>query len=120
VEVNYLRAAERPRWYVLGDRGGLVKYGLDPQEEALRTGNIGAAVEPPEHRARVWLYEEGQVTERTIDSVRGDWSEYYRNIAGVLLRGEELAVKPEQARQVIRVIEAALQSAETSQPVRLS
>jgi scyllo-inositol 2-dehydrogenase (NADP+) len=120
VEVNYLRAAERPRWYVLGDRGGLVKYGLDPQEEALRTGNIGAAVEPPEHRARVWLYEEGQVTERTIDSVRGDWSEYYRNIAGVLLHGEELAVKPEQARQVIRVIEAALQSAETSQPVRLS
>jgi scyllo-inositol 2-dehydrogenase (NADP+) len=120
VEVNYLRAAERPRWYVLGDRGGLVKYGLDPQEEALRTGNIGAAVEPPEHRARVWLYEEGQVTERTIDSVRSDWSEYYRNIAGVLLRGEELAVKPEQARQVIRVLEAALQSAETSQPVRLS
>lgn len=120
VEVNYLRAAERPRWYVLGDRGGLVKYGLDPQEEALRTGNIGATVEPPQHRARVWLHQEEQVTERTIDSERGDWSEYYSNIAGVLLRGEKLAVQPEQAREVIRVIEAALQSAETSQPVRLS
>lgn len=120
VEVNYLRAAERPRWYVLGDRGGLVKYGLDPQEEALRIGNIDAAAEPPEYWARVWLYEEGQVTERTIDSVHGDWREYYRNIAAVLLRGEELAVKPEQAREVMRVIEAVLQSAETSQPVRLS
>ncbi len=120
VEVNYLRAAERPRWYVLGDRGGLVKYGLDPQEEALRTGNIGAAVEPPEHRARVWLHQEEQVTVQTIESVRGDWSDYYRNIAGVLLGGEKLAVQPEQAREVIRVIEAALQSAETSQPVRLS
>lgn len=120
VEVNYLRAAERPRWYVLGDRGGLVKYGLDPQEDALRTGNIAAAAEPPEHRAQVWLHKEGHVSQHTIDSVRGDWREYYRNIAGVLLRGEELAVKPEQAREVIRVIETALRSAETAQPVRLS
>jgi predicted dehydrogenase len=52
--------------------------------------------------------------------VRGDWREYYRNIAGVLLRGEELAAQPEQAREVIRVIETALRSAETAQPVRLS
>jgi scyllo-inositol 2-dehydrogenase (NADP+) len=120
VEVNYLRAAERPRWYVLGDRGGLVKYGLDPQEKALIAGDITQAQEPPEHRARLWWREGDQMVEHTIESVRGDWREYYRNIAGVLLRGEELAVRPEEARDVIRVIEAALQSAESGKPVVVS
>ncbi|MDW8105756.1 MAG: Gfo/Idh/MocA family oxidoreductase [Armatimonadota bacterium] len=117
VEVNYLRAAERPRWYLLGDRGGLVKYGLDLQERALVTGDLAQAQEPPEHRARLWLYEGGQMVERVVDSVRGDWLAYYRNIAGALLRGEELAVKPQESREVIRLIEAALQSAESSAPV---
>ncbi|GIV19937.1 MAG: oxidoreductase [Armatimonadota bacterium] len=117
VEVNYLRAAERPRWYVLGDRGGLVKYGLDPQEKALVAGDITQAQEAPGHLARLWLREGDRIVERTIESVRGDWREYYRNIAGVLLRGEELAVKPEQAREVIRIIEAALQSAQAGEPV---
>ena len=119
VEVNYLRAAERPRWYVLGDKGGLVKYGLDPQEEALRAGDIGKASDPPEHRARVWVYEGGQVRERSIETVRGDWRTYYRNITRVLLHGEELTVKPEQARDVIWVIETALRSAEQGVTVPL-
>lgn len=119
VEVNYLRAAERPRWYVLGDQGGLVKYGLDPQEKALVAGDIAQAQEPPEHHTHLWLREGEQIVERTVQSVRGDWREYYRNIAGVLLRGEELAVKPEEAREVIRVIEAALQSTATGKPVSL-
>ncbi|MGQ9487862.1 MAG: Gfo/Idh/MocA family oxidoreductase [Armatimonadota bacterium] len=120
VEVNYLRAADRPRWYVLGDRGGLIKYGLDPQESALNAGDITSATEPPEHRARVWTREGDELVSRVIESVRGDWRDYYRNIADVLLHGKELAVKPEQARDVIRVIQACLQSAETGKPVPLT
>jgi len=120
VEVNYLRAAERPRWYVLGDKGGLVKYGLDPQESALIAGDITGATEPAEHKARVWVQEGNDLVSHTIESVHGDWRDYYRNIAGVLLRGEELFVKPEQARDVIWVIEACLQSAETGKLVPLT
>ncbi len=37
-------------------------------------------------------------------------TEYYRNVADHLLLGEELSVKPEQARRVIGVIEAAMES----------
>lgn len=120
VEVNYLRPADRPRWYVLGDRGGLVKYGLDPQESALVAGDPTKAAEPPENQARIWLREGEQTVSRVIESVRGDWREYYRNIAGVLLRGEGLLVKPEQAREVIRVIEACLQSAQMGKTVPLA
>lgn len=120
VEVNYLRAAERPRWYVLGDRGGLVKYGLDPQEGALVAGDITQASEPPENRARLWIREDNETTQRTIESVRGDWREYYRNIANVLLRGEELLVKPEQARDTVHVIECSLRAAEAGTPVAVT
>jgi len=39
-----------------------------------------------------------------------DWPGFYDNIVGHLLRGEELAVKPEEARRVIEVMEAAEKS----------
>lgn len=117
VEVNYLRRAERPRWYVLGDKGGLVKFGLDPQEDALRQGDITRAREAPEHRTKVWAELDGHLAEITMDSLRGDWRDYYRNIAAALNEGAELMVKPEEAREVIRIVELSVQSAETGQPV---
>ncbi len=119
IEVNYLRRAEKPRWYVLGDKGGLVKFGLDPQEEALRQGDITKAHEKPEHRAKVWTELNNHSVEMTLESVRGDWRQYYRNIAKVLNEGAELAVKPEEAREVVRMVEASLKSAETGQPVNV-
>jgi len=81
IEIANLAAAKKPRWYVAGSLGALVKEGLDPQEEALRAGNIDAAEERPEHRARVWTYVGGEREKRIIDSVRGSWKAYYQNIS---------------------------------------
>jgi scyllo-inositol 2-dehydrogenase (NADP+) len=117
VEVNYLRKAERPRWFVLGDKGGLIKFGLDPQEDALRQGDLNKAREAPEHRAKVWTNLNGHDAEMTLESLRGDWRDFYRNFAAALTQGAELAVKPEEAREVIRLVEAALRSAEAGEPV---
>ena len=44
---------------------------------------------------------------------------YYQNISDVLNKGAELAVKPEQVLDVMRVYDAAMRSAETGQVVRL-
>ncbi|MCS7192684.1 MAG: Gfo/Idh/MocA family oxidoreductase [Armatimonadetes bacterium] len=119
IEVNNLRQAEKPRWYVLGDKGGLIKFGLDPQEDALRQGDIDKAREAPEHKTKVWTELNGHKVEMTVESLRGDWREYYRNIAEVLEKGTELAVKPEEARNVIQIVEASLKSAEMNQSVRV-
>jgi scyllo-inositol 2-dehydrogenase (NADP+) len=51
--------------------------------------------------------------------VRGTWKSYYQNIADVLIQGAELAVRPAQVLQVMRVYDAAMQSAETGQVVYL-
>jgi scyllo-inositol 2-dehydrogenase (NADP+) len=119
VEICNLAAVPIPRWYVLGDKGGLCKYGLDPQEGPMREGRIEEAQEKPEDRARVVTYVRGEREELVLDSVRGTWKSYYQNISDVLNEGAELAVKPAEVYQVMRVYDAAMESAASGQVVLL-
>jgi scyllo-inositol 2-dehydrogenase (NADP+) len=117
IEIGNLAAVEKPRWYVVGDLGALVKTGLDPQEGPMRLGNIDAAEEDPADRARVTTTVHGQRETLVVDSVRGTWKSYYQNISDVLNKGAELAVKPGQVYRAMRVYDAAMLSAETGQVV---
>lgn len=117
VELGNLARHEKPRWLVLGERGSLVKHGLDPQEQAMLRGSIEAAAEEPGHRARVSTDVAGQPAEIVIESLRGDWTSYYRNVAAALEGRAELAVKPEEVRRAIAVLDAAMKSASTGATV---
>ncbi|MCC6626128.1 MAG: Gfo/Idh/MocA family oxidoreductase [Chloroflexi bacterium] len=119
IELGNLARLDRPRWVVLGERGALVKHGLDPQEPAMLAGNIDAATEAPDHRARIRTDLNGLTSKLVIDSMRGDWTDYYHNIAATLAGRAELAVTPEQARRALTVFDAAMQSARTGTAVRL-
>ena len=118
IEISNLSMAEKPRWYVVGDEGGLIKYGLDPQEGPMREGDIDSAEEDPANYAKVWTAAGGERRELVVESVRGSWKSYYKNIADVLNDGAELVVKPEEMRNVMQVYDAAMESAETGQTVR--
>ncbi len=120
IEVSYISHAPRPRWYVLGTKGGFVKFGLDPQEAALQRGDVKAAKETPENRARLFTTLNGNKVEMVIESIPGRWISFYENIAAALLDGAELVVKPEQSRQVIRLIELALTSAGHGKPIKVT
>jgi len=115
IEIGNLAAVPIPRWYVLGDKGGLIKYGLDPQEGPMREGRIDEAQEKPEDRARVVTYAGGEREELILDSVRGTWKSYYQNISDVLNKGAELAVQPAEVLRVMRVYDAAMESAASGQ-----
>lgn len=125
IEQGNLARVEKPRWLVLGERGSLVKYGLDPQERAMLRGHIEEATEDVANRARICLWATGrtevggQPAELVIESVRSDWTNYYRNIADVLTGRAELIVKPEQVRRAMAVYDAAMRSAKTGETVRL-
>ena len=82
-------------------------------------GDIDAAVEDPAHYARVTTEIRGMPCEMRIPTLRGDWKAYYRNLADVLLRGADLAVKPEEIRRDMLVIDAAMRSAETGASVQM-
>ncbi len=120
IEISNLSKADKPRWYVVGDEGGLIKYGLDPQEGPMRDGNIDAAAEDPQNYAKVWTEAGGENRELVIESVKGSWKSYYQNIADVLNNDAELVVRPEEIRKVMQVYDAAMESAETGQTVRIN
>lgn len=109
VETSRICRLDRPRWWVLGSEGGLVKFGVDPQEDALRAGDLDAAVEPVEHHAVV--RRDAEADQRVVGPARGSWDAFYRNIADHLLGRTTLAVTAEQAREVVRLLEAATRSA---------
>jgi len=112
VETSRICRIDRPRWWIVGTEGGFVKHGIDPQEEALRAGDIDRAAEAPDHEGRLRVAgPSGEVIESRVATVHGHWDSYYRNIADHLLGRAPLAVTAEQAREVVRLLEAATQSA---------
>ncbi|HIE51405.1 MAG TPA: oxidoreductase [Armatimonadetes bacterium] len=119
LETNCYSRIPQPRFYVHGSLGSLEKYGLDPQEEALKRGIVRGARDDPAHYARLVTEINGQVIDARLETQPGNYLAYYANIAAALLQGAELAVKPEESREGLRVIEAAFASAETGGAVCL-
>lgn len=119
IELSNICRIPKPRWFVLGDLGTLAKNGLDPQEAAMVRGEIEAAREDPANRARVKTEANGEVKDMVIDTIPGNWKAYYQNISDVLNKGAELAVKPEEVRENMRLIEAIIESAEKGSSVKM-
>jgi scyllo-inositol 2-dehydrogenase (NADP+) len=114
VEVSRVSRLDRPRWWVLGTDASYVQSGIDPQEDALRAGDIDRAAEPDAHRAVLRRSPDGApgaVVESVVPTVRGHWDSFYGNVADALNGDAPLAVTAEQAREVVRVLEAATLSA---------
>lgn len=120
IELGNLARIDKPRWLILGDRGSLIKYGLDPQEPAMLAGQIEAAQETPEQRARLRTEVNGLVAEVTLESQRGDWTDYYRNLAETLAGRAPLSVRPEEARQALVVFDAAQESIRSGRTILIA
>lgn len=111
-----------PRLRVLGSRGGYVKYGLDPQEGALRAGRRPEPDAPwgtePE---RAWgtLGAEGEEP-TPVPTLPGDYPAYYAAVARALRFGGEPPVTAAEAVETLRVLEAARRSATRGCTVRLA
>ena len=103
-----------PRFLLYGTKGTYQKFGLDPQEDALKQGGIPGGPgwgEEPEDAWGAVSQCNGGLRRATYRTLAGDYSAYYTNVYRAIAGEEELAVKPEQSRNVIRLIELAEQSA---------
>ena len=118
ISTSSLARRPRPRWYVMGTKGTLVKEGLDPQERAMVAGQIDAAREEPAQYPRLWVETAGRSSEIVLEPLPGRWRSFYENIAEVLQDRSKLAVTPESVRRVMALIEAARTSAASGQAVR--
>lgn len=104
-----------PRYALYGVDGAFVKFGIDPQEAALRAGKSPKddpdwGKEPEEIWGKLNVLENDQDRIEYVPSERGDGPAFYRNVYEAIIGQAELEVKPEQARDVIRVIELAERS----------
>jgi predicted dehydrogenase len=112
-----------PRFRVLGSKAGYVKYGLDPQEAALREGlrpGPGWGTEPEELWGRVGAGE-SPVTGggRPVRTLPGDYPAYYAAVAKALIEGGPNPVTALEAAAALDVLEAARRSARDGVAVTL-
>lgn len=123
VKSSYLVREQGPKYLLHGTEGSFLKWGIDPQEQALKDKKIpGSAqwgVEEKQWWGKIHTTVNGKVIEGSYESVPGNYLAYYDNIYEVLREGKPLAVKAEEARDVIRLIELCRESSEGRRAVRV-
>jgi scyllo-inositol 2-dehydrogenase (NADP+) len=114
VKSSYLVKEPLPRYIIHGINGSFVKCGLDPQEQALKEKisplSESWGTETIEQWGKINVLKNNESVEQKIPSAKGDYLAFYRNVYAAIRIGAPLAVKPEESRDVIRVIEACYES----------
>jgi len=94
MQLGNIDMAPRRRWRILGTKGAIV----DGERE---------------NHITVHAMHEGLRAVMYVPYQPSDWQTYYDRIAAHLMKGEELEVKPEEARRIISVFEAAERSSKS-------
>jgi len=113
-----------PRYTIHGTRGSFIKYGIDPQEDMLKTGKMPEGANWGKEDPAFWGYLNTTTAEGpfagTVETEPGNYHGFYDNVYDVLVNGAGQMVKPEEARNVIRIIELAFESAELGEIVNFN
>jgi scyllo-inositol 2-dehydrogenase (NADP+) len=119
---SYLVREQGPQYLLHGIKGSYAKFGIDPQEEALKAGVIpGGANWGAESKDQWGKLNTDLVTghfEGPFESERGNYPAFYQNLYDVIRHNASLAVKPEESLEVIRLIEVAHESNERKAAIR--
>lgn len=116
---SLLAAEHGLRFRVLGDRAAFVKHGLDPQEEALRTGQRAGMPGWGEEAERDWGEMHDGAAARRVRTEAGAYQAFYAAMAAAVLDGDAVPVDPRDAIASLRVLEGVRHSALHSQSVSL-
>lgn len=103
----------RPRFALNGTEGSFVKHGLDPQEEALRSGRTPLREDwgsEPENQWGEVAIARPEFSRRRLPTERGDYKRFYENVRDAIDGEAALAVTPQDAFNVMRLLELAFQS----------
>jgi predicted dehydrogenase len=120
---SYLVREASPHYIVHGTQGSFIKYGLDPQEAALKAGHLPTApdwgTEAPEAWGLLNTDIQGLHFTGRLETLPGNYPFFYQNIYEAIREGKALAVKPEESMLGLRIIEAAIQSNREKRTVTL-
>jgi len=118
---SFMVKGKKLRFQINGTKGTFKKYGLDVQEEHLSMGETPKdkgqwGLEP----RRLWGELNTIETYQKVESEKGNYPYFYDNVYAHLVKKEPLLVKPEEARNVIRVIELAYKSCEEKSVIKVT
>lgn len=120
---SYLVKVPGPRFTLHGTGGSYLKWGIDPQEAALKAGEIPGAEGWGKETESDWgiinAFADGSFSEGTYPTHSGNYLAFYDNLYEAIRENKALAVTPEQARDVIRIIEAAYESSKEKKVMQL-
>jgi len=105
------------RFIVRGERGAFVKYGIDPQEEALRRGEVPKGDEWGREPQAKWgtLHSTSgdAIVAETIPTQPGDYRLFYSNVRDAILGKALPEVTHQQMLDVMHALELARESSST-------
>ncbi|MFN8206534.1 MAG: Gfo/Idh/MocA family oxidoreductase [Bacteroidales bacterium] len=111
---SYLVKEPGPAYCLNGTEGSYVKFGIDPQEELLKSGRSpdepGFGIENPKNWGIINFNNNGRSMRSPYETVPGNYLSFYSNIYGHLCYGTPQEVTATMANQVICLIEACLKS----------
>lgn len=120
--MSYVARSAGPRFRVMGLRGTYEKWGVDPQEEALRSGRrppeLNWGRENEESWGRLHSDIDGAEFDAAWESLPGDYPRFYGLVRDAILNGTPPPVDPLEALMTMKVIEAARQSSLSGQCVQ--
>ena len=107
------------RFAVHGTRASYLKQGLDPQEDALRKGGIpgqpGWGIDPLPGVLRSGTAS--GVEAEIVQGLPGDYVRYYAAMRDAILHGAPAPVTPQQALEVMAMLEWGLESSTTRREI---
>jgi len=120
---SYLVREPGPRYSVHGTLGSFQKWGIDPQEEALKAGELPVGEEWGKETEAAWglvhTEKDGEIIRKKLETVPGNYGLFYANVCDAIAKGAELLVKPEESRDCLRILEACLLSNQEQRTIHL-
>ena len=120
---SYVVREALPGYIFHGLKGSFIKPKTDIQEEMLQAGNTPGTsdwgTEPESQKGLLHTEKNGEVIREYIQSEQGNYDEFYDGIYEALRNDTPLPVTPEDAVNVIKIIEAAYESNKTNCLVKL-
>ncbi|KAM3530505.1 hypothetical protein NHJ13051_001338 [Beauveria bassiana] len=115
---------DQPRFWVRGDKGSFRKVGLDPQEDQLKAGAKptveGFGKDKPESMRLTVVDADGKSSVAPVPDLKPETYTAFYNAFGKAVetgKEEDVPVKATEARDVLRIIEAVLESAKSGKDV---
>jgi scyllo-inositol 2-dehydrogenase (NADP+) len=126
VEVDTYTFINLPRWHISGDSGTLQIDDFSCKGKIVRANTVemkwdeGIVYTVAGPTRTMAPRPKESIEELALPEIESDACDYYRNFRDADVNGGELAVKPEEAMRVMRVIDAAFESAKLCKSISVN